>query len=180
MREIGARRLAAGADRLFNAAERPERESAAFCRLPRQTLRTEYPFAFSAWGLLFPAVIAVIALLLRIFIPAWVVPRDVQKVEWEKAHGRSLQPFGKQLIRLRKLLRVFRWVLGYGLLGVALALDVDYIRVTLPKGTLGRDLLFWPLLILTLMALSIYVFLLVGERMTSARLQKLDYLTRPS
>lgn len=144
-----------------------------------ETLRAQYPLAFSAWGLLFPALIAVVALLVRILIAAQVARWDGPwKAAWETAHGRSLEHFRRRLIGLRQLMRLFRWVLGYGFLGVALVLDIDYVRAALANGTLGRDLLFWPLLILTSMALVTYVLFLVGERMTSVRILKLEQLTR--
>lgn len=143
-----------------------------------ETLSGRYPMVFSAWGLLLPAAVAAFVVVPRLLVPARVARwDDPWRADWERAHGRSLEHFRHRLTRLLRATRLTRWVV-VAFLGLALVLDLEYVRTTWPAGTLVGGLLFYPLLTFTSLVLVVLLLLLVGEQVTSLKIQKVDELTR--
>ena len=150
-----------------------------------EVLKAQYPFVFTARGLIYPGLVGMMVLLLFLMSRYKIKRWDMSwKEAWERKHGRPIEDFRKSLVRMLKVARVFKWVMLLLLLGIILVFDVDYVRVTLREGVVqeGRklQLLFYPLVILHSLVFLLFLMFVIGERFTKMKISKVDTLLNRS
>lgn len=146
-------------------------------------LKEQYPTVFTAWGLVYPAFVGMLILLVILITHFQIKKWDASwRASWERKHGRPLEDFKANHIRMLRLTRVFKWLMLLPL-GWFLVWDIDYVRTLLREGVAyerwGSDLLFYPLVIITLLVLLIYILLVIGGRLTQRKIKKIDKLLHP-
>lgn len=137
-------------------------------------LREQYPLVFTAWGLGFPAVVAIAIFLVLVIEYVRVKKWNTSwKNSWEKKHGRPIEQFRTTHLRMLGITRILQWVI-LACLAIVILLDVDYVRSTGSSWTEGLS--FYPLVISTLFVLFLWVLVLVGTALTKMKMRKIDEL----